>query len=65
MVQTEPALNPLMLRAMHILLTLLQLRLPAAWKSMQLSVVMLWNVAVQSGGHTESPVSLHNRNNSM
>lgn len=49
MVQSEPALSPLMLRAMHILLTLLQLRLPAAWKSMQLSVVMLWNAAVQSG----------------
>lgn len=49
MVQSEPVLSPLMLRAMHILLTLLQLRLPAAWKSMQLSVVMLWNAAVQSG----------------
>jgi hypothetical protein len=49
MVQSEPMLSPLMLRAVHILLTLLQLRLPAAWKSMQLSVVMLWNAAVQSG----------------
>lgn len=50
--QSEPSLSPLMLRAVHILLTLLQLRLPAAWKSMQLSVVMLWNSAVQSGeGH--------------
>jgi hypothetical protein len=49
MIQSEPALSPLMLRAVHILLTLLQLRLPAAWKSMQLSVVMLWNAAVQSG----------------
>ncbi len=49
MIQSEPVLSPLMLRAVHILLTLLQLRLPAAWKSMQLSVVMLWNAAVQSG----------------
>lgn len=49
MVQSEPTLSPLMLRAVHILLTLLQLRLPAAWKSMQLSVVMLWNAAVKSG----------------
>lgn len=57
MVQTVPALSPLMLRAMHILLTLLQLRLPAAWKSIQLSVVMLWNAAVQSGADAPGRVS--------
>lgn len=61
MVQTEPALSPLMLCAMHILLTLLQLRLPAAWKSMQLSVVMLWNAAVQSGGRGCHLLSAHTK----
>ncbi|KAF8071180.1 hypothetical protein HT031_001262 [Scenedesmus sp. PABB004] len=41
-------LNPLLARTMHILLTLLRLRLPAAWKTLQLAVVMLWNSAAQS-----------------
>jgi hypothetical protein len=46
----EPLVSPLMQRTLHILLTSLRLRIPLAWKSVQLSVVMLWNAAVQSGG---------------
>jgi hypothetical protein len=34
---------------MAILLTILRLNVPAAWKSVQLGIVMLWNAAVQSG----------------
>lgn len=45
----EPLINPLLERTITILLTVLKLQLPAAWKSLQLSVVMLWNAAVQSG----------------
>lgn len=44
-----PLLNPLLQRTMNILLTVLRLNLPSAWKSVQLGVVMLWNAAVQSG----------------
>jgi hypothetical protein len=47
--QHEAPLSPLLMRTMAMLLSMLQLRLPAAWKSMQLSVVMLWNAAVRSG----------------
>jgi hypothetical protein len=47
--QPDAPLSPLLLRAINILLALLRLRLPAAWKSMQLSVVMLWNAGVRSG----------------
>jgi hypothetical protein len=43
-----PLLAPLMRRTIAILMTSLQLRVPSAWKSVQLSVVMLWNAAVQS-----------------
>lgn len=49
LMQSDPELSPLLHRTMHILLTVLRLRLPAAWKILQLSVVMLWNAAVQSG----------------
>lgn len=49
MIQADAELSPLLHRTMHILLTVLHLRLPAAWKILQLSVVMLWNAAVQSG----------------
>jgi hypothetical protein len=45
----DPLVAPLMQRTLHILLTSLRLRIPTAWKSVQLSVVMLWNAAVQSG----------------
>jgi hypothetical protein len=48
MIQADAELSPLLHRTMHILLTVLHLRLPAAWKILQLSVVMLWNAAVQS-----------------
>lgn len=51
MMQADPELSPLLHRTVHILLTVLNLRLPAAWKILQLSVVMLWNAGVQSGGH--------------
>jgi hypothetical protein len=48
MIQADAELSPLLHRTMHILLMVLHLRLPAAWKILQLSVVMLWNAAVQS-----------------
>jgi len=44
----DPVVAPLLQRTLHILLTSLELRIPMAWKSVQLSVVMLWNAAVQS-----------------
>lgn len=47
--EPEPLVAPLMQRTLRILLTSLRLRIPASWKSVQLSVVMLWNAAVQSG----------------
>lgn len=37
-----------MQRTVAILMTSLRLRIPMAWKSVQLSIVMLWNAAVQS-----------------
>jgi hypothetical protein len=46
--EADPRVAPLLQRALHILMTSLELRLPPAWKSLQLSVVMLWNAAVQS-----------------
>lgn len=46
----HPMVSPLLQRTLRILLTSLKLRIPTAWKSVQLSVVMLWNAAVQSGG---------------
>ena len=47
---TEPPddVPPLMRRALALLLTALRMRAPAAWKSVQLAVVMLWNAAAQS-----------------
>lgn len=46
--EPPPLSAPLMERALSLLLTSLRLRIPSAWKSVQLSVVMLWNAAVQS-----------------
>jgi hypothetical protein len=48
----DAAVAPLLQRTLRILLSSLTLRIPMAWKSVQLSVVMLWNAAVQSGGLT-------------
>jgi len=42
--------SPLMARTLAILLSVLKLHLPAAWKTVQLAVVMLWNAAARSGG---------------
>lgn len=57
--QPDAPLSPLLLRTMTILLTMLRLRLPAAWKSMQLSVVMLWNAAVRSGEFFPASLTAH------
>lgn len=41
-------ISPLMLRALNLLSALLSLRLPQAWKVIQLSCITLWNIACRS-----------------
>lgn len=46
----EPKVNPLLGRALQILLTMLRLNSLHSWKSIQLAVVMMWNAAARDAG---------------